>query len=171
MELSRPLPILPCPTCGALGVPQVSPGTGPYVAKASCSTCGRFMKWLPRALVQPSGKERPGMVASVNRVVLLGEIGRYGVTVSYQESGPPRAAFTLVVQDQSQDGKAFHTLVACQIFGKKAAAAGELEAGQLVLFEGKLAKRKKGEQWELCVSGYELTPLSAPVPTLTGTNT
>jgi single-stranded DNA-binding protein len=86
------------------------------------------------------------MVARVNRVVLLGTIGRYGVTVAYHESGTPRAAFTLVVCEQGQDGKTFHTLVDCQVWGKHAEAAGELEAGQLVLFEGKLAKRKKGEQ-------------------------
>jgi hypothetical protein len=123
---------------------------------------------LPKALVQPSRKEDHRMVASVNRVVLLGEIGRYGVTVSYHDSGTPRASFTLVVYEQGQDGKTFPTLIDCQVFGKKAEAAGEIEAGQLVLFEGRLAKRKKGEAWELCVSGFEVTPITAQVPTLTG---
>jgi single-stranded DNA-binding protein len=108
------------------------------------------------------------MVASVNRVVLLGEIGRYGVTVSYQESGTPRASFTLVVSEQGQDGKIFPTLIDCQVWGKKAEAAGELGPGQTVLFEGRLSKRKKGEQWELCVSGFEVIPLTAPLPTMTG---
>ena len=108
------------------------------------------------------------MVASVNRCILLGEVGRYGVTVAYQDNGTPRASFTLVVSELGQDGKTFPTLIDCQVWGKKAEAAGELEAGQLVLFEGKLVKRKKGEQWELCVSGFEVTPLSVPLPTLSG---
>jgi hypothetical protein len=106
------------------------------------------------------------MVASVNRVVLLGEVGKYGVTVSWLDSGTPRARFSLVVSEHGQDGKTFQTPIDCQIFGKKAEAAGELDAGQLVLFEGKLAKRKKGEAWELVVSGYEVTPLT--LPTLPG---
>jgi hypothetical protein len=110
------------------------------------------------------------MLTSVNRVVLLGEIGRYGVTMSYLDSGTPRASFTLVVYEQGQDGKTFPTLIDCQIYSKKAEAAGDVEAGQLVLFEGKLAKRKKGEAWELCVSGYELTPITASLPTLTGSS-
>jgi hypothetical protein len=78
MELSRPLPVLPCRHCGALGVPQVSPGTGPHVAKASCGTCGQFLKWLPQALVQPSGEEDHRMVARVSRCILLDEVGKYG---------------------------------------------------------------------------------------------
>jgi molybdopterin synthase catalytic subunit len=45
--------------------------------------------------------------------------------------------------------------------------AGELEPGALVLFEGKLRKRPKGNQtWELVVSGFEATPVL--VPALTG---
>ena len=51
--------------------------------------------------------------------------------------------------------------------GKHAEAASELEPGQLVLFEGKLARRKKGEQ-ELFVSGFDVTPIGAPLPTMTG---
>jgi hypothetical protein len=157
------LPILPCPACGVLAVPQVSAGTGPYSLKATCRGCHKFLKWLPKALVKGQT-----MVASVNRMTLLGAIGRYGVTVSYHDNGTPRASFLLAVQEHSQDGKVFTTLVDCQVYGKKAEAAGELEAGQLVLFEGKLAKRKKGEQWDLVVSGFEVTPITAPLPTMTG---
>jgi hypothetical protein len=170
MALRVPLPVLPCPACGVVAVPHVSPGTGPHSLKASCASCHRFVKWLPRALVQPSAKEDPRMAASVNRVVLLGEVGKYGVTVSYHDTGTPRASFTLVVSEQGQDGKTFPTLIDCQVWGKKAEAAGELEAGQLVLFEGKLAKKKKGEQWELCVSGFGVVPLTASAPTLTGSS-
>jgi hypothetical protein len=166
--MMHPIPALLCLAWSVLAVPQGSPGTGPHSVKASCSSCGRFLKWLPKAMVQSHRKEDHRMVASVNRVVLVGEIGRYGVTMTYHESGTPRASFTLVICEQGQDGKTFHTLADCQVWGRKAEAAGELDAGQLVLFEGKLAKRKRGEQWEMVVSGFELTPITAPLPTLTG---
>ncbi len=68
----------------------------------------------------------------------------------------------LAVAEQGRDGTAFTTLVPCQLWGKRAEAAGEVEAGTLVLFEGKLTKRRKGDGWELCVSGFELTPVLAP---------
>jgi single stranded DNA-binding protein len=152
-----------------IAVPQVSPGTGPHALKASCASCGQFIKWLPRALVQPQQKEYR-MSASVNRVVLLGIIGKYGVEVRYATSGTPCASFALAVSEQGQDGKDYTTLIDCQVWGKKAEAAGELEPGQLVLFEGKLARRKKGDDWTLGVSGFEVTPITAAQPTLTGSS-
>jgi hypothetical protein len=75
-----------------------------------------------------------------------------------------------VVVEQGPDGKDHATLVPCECWGKKAEAAGEYEVGQLVLFEGKLRKRQKGEQWELVVSGFELTPVLTPTAALTGTS-
>ena len=54
-------------------------------------------------------------------------------------------------------------------WGKKAESASELEAGTSVLFEGKLRKRPKGEgQWEMVVSGFDLTPIQMPVAAATG---
>jgi len=100
------------------------------------------------------------MPGSLNRVLLLGCIGKYGVTLRYATSGTPCASFTLALSEQGQDGKTYITLIPCEVWGKHAEAASELEAGQLVLFEGKLHKRKKGEQWELIVSGFELTPVT-----------
>jgi hypothetical protein len=50
----------------------------------------------------------------------------------------------------------------CQVWGEKAESAVELEAGQLVRVEGKLKKRQKGEQVELVVAGFEVTPVGAP---------
>ena len=109
-------------------------------------------------------------MGGVNRAVLLGAIGKYGVEVRYATSGAPCASFMLVVTEQGQDGKEHATLIPCECWGKKAEAAGELDAGALVLFEGKLRKRQKGEgQWEMVVSGFELTPVLAP--TLTGSST
>lgn len=108
-------------------------------------------------------------MSGVNRVVLLGNISKYGVEVRYAPSGTPCASFTLVLSEQGQDGKEHQTLVDCEIWGKKAEAASECEAGQVVLFEGKLRKRPKGEgQWELIVSGFDLTPVLAPAASVTG---
>ena len=104
------------------------------------------------------------MPGGVNRVLLCGCIGKYGVEVRYHASGTPYASFMLVIPEQGQDGKTYSTLVPCEVWGKKAEAAGELEPGQLALFEGKLKRRQKGEGWELLVSGYEVTAITAPVP-------
>jgi single-stranded DNA-binding protein len=106
------------------------------------------------------------MTASVNRVVLLGTIGKYGVTVKYATSGTPCASFTLIVSEQGQDGKEHATYVECEVWGKKAEAAGELDAGQLCLFEGRLRKRQKGELWEMIVSGFEVCPIHASAEVL-----
>src|SRR5262245_49629058 len=98
-------------------------------------------------------------MGSVNRVVLVGTIGQYGVEVRYATSGAPCASFMLMVSEQGQDGQVHRTLVGCECWGRRAEAAGELDAGQLVLFEGKLKRVKKGEDWQLVVSGFDLTPL------------
>ena len=51
-----------------------------------------------------------------------------------------------------------------QVWGKKAEAASEIEPGQLCVFEGRIAKVKKGEgQWETVISGFEVVPITAPV--------
>jgi hypothetical protein len=81
-----PGPLLTCGHCNALTQAVVSPGVGPHAARADCASCGRFIKWLPRVLVGGSAKENRSMVASVNRVVLLGRVGKYGVTVKYATS-------------------------------------------------------------------------------------
>ena len=153
------IPSLPCPACGTMAFPHLEPGTGPHVAKAVCVHCGHFIKWVPRALVRIEEKEKLRMVASVNRVVLLGIISTYGTEVRYTTTGMPCTSFTLVVSETGQDGKTHDVYVPCECWGKKAEAASELDAGQLVLFEGKLRKRQKGEQWEMIVSGFEAQPV------------
>jgi single-stranded DNA-binding protein len=110
------------------------------------------------------------MIGGVNRVILVGTISKYGVTVKYAQSGVPCASFTLLIAERGQDGKAYQTFIDCEVWGKKAESASELEAGQAALFEGKLAKRKKGEQWEVIVAGYDLVPVLAPVAALTGSS-
>jgi single-stranded DNA-binding protein len=104
------------------------------------------------------------MAGCVNRVILLGSVGRYGVTLKYAPSGTPCASFSLVCTEQAHDGKYFSTLIPCEIWGKRAEASSEIEAGALCLIEGKLAKRKKGEAWALVVSSFDVTPItSAPL--------
>ena len=168
---SRALPPMLCQHCGRIDAPRLGPGTGPHVAAARCSNpeCGHFIKWIPKALVQSLLHEKDTrMAGGVNRVVLLGMIGKYGIEVRYATSGAPCASFMLVVTEVGADGKEHPTLIPCECWGKKAEAASELEAGQLTLFEGKLARRRKGEQWELVVSGFEVTPVLAPTQALTG---
>ena len=107
-------------------------------------------------------------MGGIARCTIVGCIGKYGVEVRYATSGVPCASFTLVVSEQGQDGKMHELYVPCEVWGRKAEGISDLEAGQLALFEGKLAKRKKGEQWEMVVSGFELTPLLVPHASLTG---
>ena len=102
-------------------------------------------------------------MSGVNRVILLGAIGKHGVEVRYHPTGTPCASFTLVVSEQGQDGRTHAVYVPCECWGKHAEATSAVEAGQYVLFEGKLAKRRKGEQWELVVSGFAVTPIRQPV--------
>ena len=158
------LPVLSCPTCELLDTTVLAPGSGPHVAALRCPA-GHFIKWAPKALV-----ERKTLMGSVNRVILIGTISKYGVTVKYAQTGTPCANFTLVLTEQGQDGKPHATFIDCECWGRKAEAASALEAGQLALFEGKLAKRKKGEQWETIVSGFELTPALVPQASMTGSS-
>jgi single-stranded DNA-binding protein len=110
------------------------------------------------------------MPGSINRTILLGVVGRYGVEVRYATSGAAIATFTLMCTEVWQDGTTHEIYIPCEIVGKKAEAASELEAGMPVLFEGKLAKRKKGEEWTLIVSGFEVTPINAATPALAPSN-
>ena len=50
--------------------------------------------------------------------------------------------------------------LSCQrLWGKRAEQVGELEAGELVLVEGKLRRMKKGEGWETVVASFDAQPL------------
>jgi len=103
------------------------------------------------------------MRGSVNRVILLGQISRSGIEVRYSPSGSPCASFVLVLPEVGQDRREHVTLIPCEVWGKKAETVGELDAGVLVLFEGRLQKRRKDGGWELYVSGWEVTPILTPV--------
>jgi single-stranded DNA-binding protein len=104
------------------------------------------------------------MQPSINRVLLLGQVGRQGVEVSYHgDSGTPKAAFMLVVSELGTDGKEHQLWQPVEIWGKKAEQTGELDAGAVVMIEGKLRRQKRGENWETVVSGWDCTPLALPV--------
>ena len=90
--------------------------------------------------------------------------------VRYAASGAACASFLLALVEPGQDGRAFTTLFPARCGESKPKPPVSSDAGALVLFEGKLAKRKKGEQWEMVVSGFEVTPITAPVPAMTGSN-
>jgi hypothetical protein len=90
----------------------------------------------------------------INRVIFVGHISKYGVTVKYNEAGKPCASFALQLHETGQDGKQHTLYIDCECWGRKAEAASELEPGVLALFEGQLAKRKKGEVWETICAGY-----------------
>ena len=37
---------VPCPHCGVIDRPLLSPGTGPHAIRASCPHCGKFLRWI-----------------------------------------------------------------------------------------------------------------------------
>jgi single-stranded DNA-binding protein len=106
----------------------------------------------------------------INRVILCGTISKHGTTVSYSQSGTPCARFVLDLAEAGTDGKIHSVYVDCECWGKRAEAAGELEAGQLCLFEGKLARRKKDDRWDWVVSGFEVSAVLSPVAAQVGQN-
>ncbi len=151
-------PPLSCSTCGAIDTPRIEPGTGPHAARAACAHCGRFLKWLPKVFIE----RKMGMHPSINKCILLGQVGKQGVEVRYNPSGAACASFTLVLTEVGTDGKEHATWQPCEIWGRKAEQVGELDAGTLVLLEGRLRRQKKAESWETIVSGWECTPLTLP---------
>jgi single-stranded DNA-binding protein len=107
------------------------------------------------------------MQASVNQCILLGAIDKRGVEMRFATNGSPVAAFTLVLTEVWSDNQEYTTYIPVEIIGKKAETASELEAGQVVLLEGRLTRRKKKEDhWETLVSAWDVTPIStaAAVP-------
>jgi len=160
------LPPLLCQHCGTCAEPLVGPRAGQHAARALCRGCGRWLKWLPRSLTE-NEKEKPPM-GGIARCTVVGVIGRHEVEVRYSNAGAPCASLTVVVSEQGQDGKTHDLYVPCEVWGKRAEAASELEPGAWVLFEGKLAKRKKGDQWERLVAGFDLMSLWHPQASMTG---
>jgi hypothetical protein len=96
----------------------------------------------------------------VNKVILVGCVGKEGVSMSFHATtGTPKAALSLVLTEKGQDGHYYSTRLPLEIWGRHAEAVSALAPGTLVAFEGKVARRKKAEGGELVMSGLDLTPL------------
>ena len=100
------------------------------------------------------------MQSSINRVVLLGALGRDGVEMRSSERGVGYASFLLILNEEGQDGKVHQTWVPCECWGRGAEPASEIAPGAVVAFEGRLRRQKRGDgSWDTIVAGYQLTPL------------
>jgi single-stranded DNA-binding protein len=94
----------------------------------------------------------------INRVLVLGRVSKYGVALCQQ--GTDCARFVLAVPEAGKDGKTYTTRIPIEIWGKHAHMTTTLAAGQLVLVEGKLKRRKRpDDEWEFVVSSFEATPV------------
>jgi single-stranded DNA-binding protein len=78
----------------------------------------------------------------INKVFLAGEVGQYGVKISYTETGKPQTSFTLVCTEAGKTLE-FKALIPVLVVGGNAEPLAEsFEPGDLVLLEGRLAYRK-----------------------------
>jgi single-stranded DNA-binding protein len=76
---------------------------------------------------------------SINRVILSGVIGQYGVKIEWTVAGKPQTAFTLVCEEEGKVSTTFRTFIPVLIVGAQAESLAEsLEAWDHVLLEGKL---------------------------------
>jgi single-stranded DNA-binding protein len=105
------------------------------------------------------------MQLSVNRVVLLGTVARTGVELAFVGQ-TAKASFNLVLTDAGQDGREHVTIVPIELWGRRAESVStQLMAGDLVALEGKLGKRRRGENgWELIVTTFDAQSLRRPAP-------
>jgi single-stranded DNA-binding protein len=102
------------------------------------------------------------MLATLNRVCLLGQIGRLAPALKETPNGAPYASAMLCLTELGTDGKPRTLLVPVEVWGKHAEAATALEPGTLVTLEGRLVRRKgKNDQWELGVMTYEVQRVGA----------
>ena len=51
-------------------------------------------------------------------------------------------------------------MVPVEVWGKCAESVSALQAGQLVVVQGKLKRAKKNDTWETGVTGFDATPVS-----------
>jgi single-stranded DNA-binding protein len=100
----------------------------------------------------------------VNRVILAGEVGQYGVKISYTETGKPQTSFTLICTEAGKSGE-FKAFIPVLIVGGNAEPLAEsIEPGDLVLVEGKLQYKpgKTKDSGKLMVTTYSVQrPLTA----------
>jgi single-stranded DNA-binding protein len=105
---------------------------------------------------------------SINRVILSGTVGQYGAKIAWTEAGKPQTSFTLVCEEPSRGEAAttYKTFIPCLVVGPQAEPCAEtLEAGDVVLLEGKLAWKagKSKDAGRLHVVAFSAERLSAAV--------
>ena len=164
------IPPLLCPHCGLIDVPLLGPGAGKHVARALCSGCGRYLKWLPKALLGLA-KEEPRMDC-LNLCLCSGYLER-DPSVRYREDGTAHCTCTLRVEEV-REGTCYKTYVLAEAYGKTGEALAELHGGAVVLVQGKLFWRKQvtasgAEKSGLALQVQKVSPWG-PTPALGGTN-
>ena len=100
----------------------------------------------------------------LNKVFLLGTIGDKGVSVRFlEESGTRCASFLLKLTESGTDGRTFTSYHLVECFGKALEVAETLEAGDPVLLDGKLRRRKVGaDRYETGVLALGLSKVALP---------
>lgn len=91
---------------------------------------------------------------SVNRVTLVGTVGRYGYELRSTATGTSVGHCTLTMSEVGTNGQQYDTFVVCEAWGKVAEGIGEAGPGSVMYIEGAL-KRKKGRDegtWETVVN-------------------
>lgn len=101
------------------------------------------------------------MPASLNHVTLIGAISQYGVEARQAANGTAYAAFTLALTETTPAGQTYTTLIPCECWGRRHPEVLPLAPGTPVVIEGKLARRKKGDAWDLVVSSFSVSPLAS----------
>mgnify|MGYP001333865232 CR=1 FL=1 len=99
---------------------------------------------------------------SVNRVLLVGTLGKYGYELRATSNGTSVANCMIQTSELGQNGQEYVTLTPCEVWGKLAEAQTGLAPGDVVMVEGAL-KRKKGRtegQWETVVNVSRMGRLS-----------
>lgn len=122
---------LPCPTCGTIDTPAVSPGTPPHGRRASCRHCGGFIRWLPKQRRSP---------VYMNDVFLAGTLARTP-EVKETDKGVQVTHGVILLEDESDDGRSFKTYVPIISWGRSAEVLAGLQQGDAVLVKGRLRYR------------------------------
>jgi single-stranded DNA-binding protein len=100
------------------------------------------------------------MFLNINRVLLAGRIGDYGVKISWLPSGKPELTFSMILEKPAGE-KVFKTFVAIQVYGARVEALAEsLEPGDLVYVEGQLGY-KASRQTETDAKAKRPAPILA----------
>jgi len=66
----------------------------------------------------------------------------------------------LAMDERGVNDQVLTTMVPVEVWGKRAASVSTLQAGQLVVVQGKLKRAKKNDTWETGVTGFDATPVS-----------